>query len=76
MTIANRFSVGANRRVAMNAPKILPWMARRAGIDDQHALGLWDQAVADSERTHGCKDGAIYHAEVMTRFIDALSAHA
>lgn len=76
MPIANRFSVGLNRKVAMNAPKILPWMARRAGIDDQHALRLWQRAVAESEKSQGCKDGANYHAEVMTRFIDAISASA
>ena len=60
----------------MNAPKILPWMARRAGIDDQRALGLWDQAVADTEEMHLCMDGANFHAEVVTRFIDALAANA
>ena len=60
----------------MNAPKILPWMARRAGIDDQHALTLWVRAVADAERMHGCKDGAHFHAEAMARFIEAISANA
>lgn len=62
--------------VAMNAPKLLPWMARRAGIDDEQALRLWQCAAAESERSLGCQEGASYHAEVMSRFIDALSTNA
>lgn len=57
----------------MNAPKILPWMARRAGIDDAQALRLWQQAANESEQSHGCREGANYHAEAMNRFIEALS---
>jgi hypothetical protein len=76
MPIANRFSAGVSRRVAMNAPKILPWMARRAGIDDEQALRLWQRATAESEKSHGCREGASYHAEAMNRFIDSLSARA
>ena len=60
----------------MNAPKILPWMARRAGIDDEQALRLWQRAAAESEESHGCRDSASYHAEAMNRFIDSLSAQA
>lgn len=60
----------------MNAPKILPWMARRAGIDDEQALRLWQRAAAESEKSHGCGDGANYHAEAMNRFINSLSAQA
>jgi hypothetical protein len=76
MHIANRFSAGASRRFAMNAPKILPWMARRAGIDDEQALRLWQRAAAESEQVHACRDGASYHAETMQRFIGALERHA
>lgn len=60
----------------MNAPKILPWMARRAGIDDEQALRLWQRAAAESEKSHGCRDSTSYHAEAMNRFIDSLSAQA
>ncbi|MBK7647473.1 MAG: hypothetical protein IPJ12_09980 [Betaproteobacteria bacterium] len=57
----------------MNAPKLLPWMARRAGIDDEQALRLWQRAVVESEKSQGCREGSQYHAEAMSRFIDALS---
>lgn len=60
----------------MNAPKILPWMARRAGINDEQALRLWQRAAAESENSHGCREGANYHAEALNRFLDALSANA
>lgn len=58
----------------MNAPKILPWMARRAGINDEQALRLWLRAAAESEKSHGCRDSASYHAETMRRFIETLPA--
>lgn len=60
----------------MNAPKILPWMARRAGIDDALALDLWQWAATESEKSLGCREGEKYHAETMNRFIKALSASA
>jgi hypothetical protein len=76
MHIANRFSAGERRRVAMNAPKLLPWLARRAGIDDDQALRLWQRAAAESEKSHGSREGASYNAEAMNRFINSLSACA
>jgi len=60
----------------MNPPKILPWMARRAGIDDEQALRLWQRAANEAEKSHGCREGASYHGEAMSRFIDSLSARA
>lgn len=76
MHIANRSSSGPGRRVAMKAPKILPWMARKAGLDDEQALRLWCRAAAEAEKLHGCRDSANYHAEALNRFIDALAARA
>lgn len=58
----------------MKAPKILPWMARRAGIDAEQALRLWQHAATESEKSHGCRDSASYHAEAMNRFVASLSA--
>lgn len=60
----------------MNTPKILPWMARQSGIDDEQALRLWKDAAAESEKSHGGCDSASYHAETMRRFIDALPTRA
>ena len=34
---------------SMNAPKILPWIARKAGISDELALKLWRRAVSEAE---------------------------
>lgn len=30
----------------MQAPKILPWLSRKAGIADTRAEALWEQAIA------------------------------
>lgn len=36
----------------MQAPKMLPWLARKAGIADSRAEALWEQAVVfATERT-------------------------
>lgn len=34
------------------APKILPWLAHKAGIGDQRALTLWQTALRDAEHAH------------------------
>ena len=34
---------------SMKAPKILPWVARKAGITDELALKLWRRAVGEAE---------------------------
>ena len=31
----------------LKAPKILPWIARKAGISDELALKLWRRAISD-----------------------------
>jgi hypothetical protein len=38
---------------SMNAPKILPWIARKAGISDELALKLWRRAVSEAEYLTG-----------------------
>ena len=74
MLAANRFSAGVSQRSALCAPKILPWMARKAGLDDVQALQLWQRAAAESEKRHGCSAGSDFHAMAMSRFIDFLAA--
>lgn len=32
----------------LRAPKVLPWFARQAGLDDEAALRLWQRAVGES----------------------------
>lgn len=34
---------------SMNAPMILPWIARKAGITDELALKLWRRAASEAE---------------------------
>lgn len=57
-------------RTDMRAPKILPWIARKAGISDALALKLWRRAGGETEELCGCCDSAEYHAAVIRRFLD------
>lgn len=54
----------------MNAPKILPWIARKAGIDDTLALKLWRRAAGESEQLCGNCQSAEYYAATLSRFMD------
>ena len=42
---------------SMSAPKILPWIARKAGISDELALKLWRRAVSEAEHLTGHSSG-------------------
>ena len=35
----------AERSRPMKVPKMLPWLARKAGIDETHAEALWAEAI-------------------------------
>lgn len=61
---------GSAWRTDMRAPKILPWIARKAGISDVLALKLWRRAAGETEELCGCCDSAEYHAAVVRRFLD------
>jgi len=45
---------------SMNAPKILPWIARKAGISDELALKLWRRAGSAAEYLTGKTEGSPY----------------
>ena len=45
---------------SMNAPKILPWIARKAGISDELALKLWRRALSEAEYLAGKAEGSEY----------------
>jgi hypothetical protein len=45
---------------SMNAPKILPWIARKAGISDELALKLWRRALSEAEYLTGKAEGSEY----------------
>ena len=54
----------------MKAPKILPWIARKAGISDELALKLWRRAVSEAEYLTGKAEGYDYWSLAVERFLD------
>ena len=53
-------------------PKLLPWMARKAGISDSLAEKLWRRAVGDAAEMAGTASGPDFHRLAIERFIDLL----
>lgn len=53
----------------MQAPKILPWIARKAGISDELALKLWRRAVSEAEYIAGKAEGSEYWGLAVERFL-------
>ena len=53
----------------MKAPKILPWVARKAGISDELALKLWRRAVSEAEYLTGKAEGSEYWGVAVERFL-------
>lgn len=54
----------------MKAPKILPWVARKAGISDELALKLWRRAISEAEYLTGKAEGSEYWSLAVERFLD------
>lgn len=54
----------------MKAPKILPWIASRAGIGEELALNLWRRAAGEAEEMAACTDSSDYYRLAVERFID------
>lgn len=54
----------------MKAPKILPWIAHKAGISEELALKLWRRAAGEAEGMTGCCDSSDYYRLAVERFID------
>ena len=53
----------------MKAPKILPWIARKAGISDELALKLWRRAASEAEYLTGKAEGSEYCGLAVERFL-------
>ena len=51
-----------------NIPKMLPWIAGRAGLGEEYAISLWQRASAESKAECGCNCSADYFAQAMQRF--------
>ncbi|MCK6405319.1 MAG: hypothetical protein L6Q60_04790 [Rhodocyclaceae bacterium] len=54
----------------MRAPKILPWIAKRAGIGEALALKLWRRAVGEAELIVGNRDSSDFYRLSVERFIN------
>ena len=54
----------------MKAPKILPWIAHKAGIDEQLALNLWRCAAGEAEEMSGYCNSSDYYRLAVSRFIE------
>ena len=52
----------------MNIPKMLPWIAGRAGLGQEHAICLWRRASDESKTECGSNVSADYFARAMQRF--------
>lgn len=55
---------------SMNAPKTLPWIARKAGISDELALKLWRRALSETEYLLGKTEGSEYWKMAVERFLE------
>ncbi|MCL2346408.1 MAG: hypothetical protein FWC58_11235 [Desulfobulbus sp.] len=53
----------------LTAPKILPWIARKAGISDELALKLWRRAVSEAEFMTGKAEGSDYWTFAVERLL-------
>ena len=58
----------------MKAPKILPWVAHKAGISEELALKLWRRAAGEAEAMTGCCNSSAYYRLAVERFIDLAEA--
>lgn len=56
----------------MNAPMVLPWLARRWEVSDERALELWRQACLDAEIAMGKHSASNYWGYAKNRLIDLL----
>lgn len=54
---------------SMKSPKILPWIAKKAGITDELALKLWRRAVGEAEYLTGKTEGSEFWGLAIERFL-------
>lgn len=59
----------------MQAPKILPWIARKAGISERAALEAWQHALHEASVHAGSCSGATFHRMALDRFVSLAQAH-
>jgi hypothetical protein len=67
-----------NESPLAKAPKILPWLAHKAGIDDRRALTLWHAALRHAAQTHAPNSSGYWCAATdrLTELVAAESQRA
>lgn len=60
----------------MKAPKMLPWIAKRAGIAEAVALKLWRRAAGDAALIVGNHDSSDFFRLSVERFIRLVEEEA
>lgn len=61
---------------SMNAPKILPWVAKRAGISEELALKLWRRAVGEAGYLCGKSEGSEFWGLAVEHFLSLVEDEA
>lgn len=56
----------------MNAPMILPWLARKWGVSEERTLALWNEACLDADYAVGATRNSVYWGHAKARWIDLL----
>ena len=59
-----------------SAPLILPWLASRAGVNDELATKLWRRARQEAQTIAGNGTSSDFHALTLDRFINLLEIEA
>ena len=60
----------------MKAPKILPWIAKKAGISEELALKLWRRAASEAEHLTCKAEGSEYWGLAVERFLSHVEGEA
>ncbi|MBI4984989.1 MAG: hypothetical protein HZC24_06515 [Rhodocyclales bacterium] len=64
-----------NETTLAKAPKILPWLAHKAGIDDRRALTLWHAALRHAAHAHAPETSDYWQA-AMDRLLELIAAES
>ncbi|HEY5762869.1 MAG TPA: hypothetical protein VIS73_06650 [Rhodocyclaceae bacterium] len=59
-----------------HAPKLLPWLARRAGVSNELAHRLWRRAIQEAAAIAGSDHSAEYHAVAIDRLLNLLEVES
>ena len=60
----------------MKTPKILPWLARKAGISDDHAESLWHEALCYATEQTGWVNSPEYWRIAEEKLLELIETEA